>query len=173
MASVPPGQLQPRKASTALEIYPNAWVVGNDGNWSSFPIDIGSPVQRLDVLVSLKNAFLSLPSPEYCQQTKPLDCVPFKANESESWNTTDGADAVQLLLDGTPSLGNQRIELLALWPGTIGLLPLPSLNAPLAFTGTNASHSTLLQTLKSKGLIPSLSYSYYAGSSSRSSCGRC
>jgi hypothetical protein len=49
--------------------------------------------------------------------------------------------------------------------GSMGLAPKLSNFALLEFSGMNSSNSSILQTLKTKGTTPSLSFGYFAGAS--------
>ncbi|KAF2210474.1 hypothetical protein CERZMDRAFT_45500 [Cercospora zeae-maydis SCOH1-5] len=84
-------------AESPLLIPSSGWG-GNDGKWSTFEIDVGTPAQRFSVLPSTSDGEIWVPVPEGCDSSIP-DCTSsrgieavngvqssgFQSNESSSW----------------------------------------------------------------------------------------
>ena len=163
---------------------------GDDGSWSTFWADIGTPPQTVRLLPSTSGNAVGPVLPQGCTPQDPSNCARlrgavFSPNQSSTWaeiglyqlalteeaalgysgNGEYGFDSVRLGLpgDGHPLVTHQVIEGFAtkdFYLGTIGLSP-HSINIS-SFNNPNAS---FLASLKSQGQIPSLSWSYTAGAS--------
>lgn len=156
-----------------------------NGPWSSFALRVGSQQQIARVLVSTAGQATWVVLPDGCKA--PI-CAPslrggtFNINESQTWNGTGnyslgielnlnysyvgayGLDTVALGFsssNGGPPLDSQvvaGIETNSYYMGMFGLGPQPT-----NFTNFSEPHPSFLSTLKSKNLIPSLSWGYTAG----------
>jgi hypothetical protein len=156
---------------------------GNDGNWSVIPIQVGSSKKGFQVLVSISSSDTLLPWPDYCSQSNITTCGAdrgvdgsdgFVTSSSSSWNASSGGnqgwDTINLSLAGGPVVDQQPItgiDSATPFLGSLGLLPKLSKYSPLEFSGTNSSNSSILQTLKTRGTTPSLSFGYLAGAAYR------
>lgn len=170
--------LKPRSAlPQPLVISGRGWN-GNDGNWSTVPIRVGSTSQEVFVLVSTSQSGTSVPLPGSCSGIK--NCAAdrgvaegsgFVPANSPTWNassdgsqgrdTIDMSDAKGPILKQQPIFG---IESASPFLGSVGLAAAPSGLVPVPyFLGTNSSNSSILDTLKTQGTTPSLSFGYLAG----------
>ncbi|KAK5119346.1 hypothetical protein LTR85_007702 [Meristemomyces frigidus] len=187
-----------------LELSPSWSFDGDDGNWSTFAIGVGTPAQTFRVLPSTSGSETWVPLPQGCQGilANVSDCgdlrgvndvnnAPssgFQTNASSSWQTIGiyelsteqalfgtgddglyGRDTLMLdLLSTSTSSANQSQNLSSqtiagvatadFWLGSLGLG-----TATGNFTVQSENIPSLLDTLKSQGLIPSLSFGYTAG----------
>ncbi|KAH6675062.1 aspartic peptidase domain-containing protein [Halenospora varia] len=189
--------LQERETLPApIVIAPSQEWDGDDGSWSSFPIQVGTPPQLLRVYVSTALHQTSVVLPQGCIATDPTDCAnlrggEFKLNESSTWvkNTANLSTDIYPFLVGEQLgyTGKARLgfdDLTLDWAGAGG----PSLKnqtiagiatkdsylgvlglAPRAsnFTSFNNPIPSLMQNLKNQSLIPSTSYGYTAGNQYR------
>ncbi len=163
---------------------------GNDGPWSTFTVQVGSPAQNVRLLISTAGTATWVILPEGCPTGSRAECVnlrgqQFNWNASSSWQFNDyydlvlqsnlgyagsgafGFDRVALGWqgDGGPVLDHQVVAGIAtedFWLGSFGLTPRPT-----NFTDFNGPQPSFLQTLQNKSEIPSLSWSYTAGASYR------
>ncbi|KAH8599268.1 aspartic peptidase domain-containing protein [Bisporella sp. PMI_857] len=166
---------------------------GADGPWSSFILQIGTPPQNIKVFLSTASIQTWAVAPEGCiTGVDPSDCTStrgriYNLNSSSTWrpnlaNTSTqiynlgleshlgyqgvgryGFDTIQLGFDGNggPNLDNQTVASISttdFWLGFFGVNPRPS-----NFTNFNDPVSSFMENLKSKDLIPSLSWAYTAG----------
>ena len=81
----------------ALGIASSRHWLGNDGPWSTFKIDVGSPPQTLEVLPASSLSFTLVVLPEGCPQNSPTDCNTLrggvlKTNELSSWVSLTAAN---------------------------------------------------------------------------------
>lgn len=156
-----------------------------NGLWSSFALRVGSQEQVVRVLVSTAAQATSVVLSSGCEAPS---CAPssrggtFNVSESDTWNGTGiyplglelnlgyrdtglyGLDMVALgygsAIGGT-ALDSQvvvGIETTSYYIAMFGLGPQPT-----NFTDFSDPHPSFLSTLKTKNLIPSLSWGYTAG----------
>jgi hypothetical protein len=159
---------------------------GNDGPWSTFTVQVGTPAQNVRVLISTAGSATWVVVPEGCVLDGPSNCADlrgqdFQRNASSTWEFNDyyelllesnlgytgsggfGFDKVGLGWQGSggPLLDHQVVAGIAtedFWLGTFGLTPRPT-----NFTDFNDPQPSFMETLQNKSLIPSLSWSYTAG----------
>lgn len=74
-------------ASYPLILDAQLWA-GNDGNWSAWPIDIGSPSQHFNVLPATSHGEIWVPLPEGCQSSSSTNF----ANTSDCGASRGAAD---------------------------------------------------------------------------------
>ena len=170
---------------------------GNDGPWSTFDIHVGTPPQPLRVLVSLNAGEIWVISANKteggCLATDPPGCGQargglFTTNLSTTWqnkgdydldieqnlngnlyNGDYGLDAVGLGLadSGGIRLDSQTIAALSTKDPYLGYLGVN--NHGTNFTSLANGEVGFLESRKSTGNIPSLSYAYSAGAQYRKS----
>ena len=163
---------------------------GNDGKWSSFAVQIGSPPQVIRVLPSTSGSSLWAVLPEECTKFDPSTCADdrggaFNPNISTSWvekglfqlpdyseqaalpsiynvNSSWGLDNITLdwPANGGLSLEKQVTAAYAAKDFYIGSLGLSPYPTNVTYT---EEYPSLLSTLRSRSFIPSLSYGYTAG----------
>ena len=168
---------------------------GNDGPWSSFPIQIGTPPQTLKILPSTKGSQTWAVLPEGCTPSDPANCTTarggvYQPNSSSTWNQNQGAsgglfpllletnldetgnglygyDTVVLGRQGSngPSLTQQVVAGIATKAFYLGVFGLSPNSVVLP--ETNNQLPDYLSTLNQSNLIPSLSWSYTAGNQYR------
>jgi hypothetical protein len=159
---------------------------GNDGPWSTFTIQIGTPAQNVRVLISTAGSATWVVLPEGCPEGGIPDCTnlrgdDYQASNSSSWKFEDYFDLIlesQLGYEGTALFGYERVgigwqgdggpvlddQVIAgiatedFWLGSFGLTPRPT-----NFSDFNDPKPSFMQTLQNQSLIPSLSWSYTAG----------
>ena len=169
--------------------------VGNDGPWSSFTIQVGSPAQDVEVLVSTAGYQTWVVVPQGCTSSDPLNCATRRGNEfnlsqSSSWKQNNvtangtftlgieanlgytgngefGYDTVALGWQGSggPSLEQQIVAGIATPEFYLGIFGLNP--RPTNFTNFNDPVPSYMSTLKQRSMIPSLSWSYTAGNQYR------
>ncbi|KAF1814180.1 acid protease, partial [Eremomyces bilateralis CBS 781.70] len=161
---------------------------GDDGPWSSFSIQIGTPPQRSRLFASTRSTSFWVPVPEGCTKDDPDDCGEnrgflFNTGSSTSWeskglyeletyeeaklglsgNGLYGFDSVTIGWPGDngPTVSNQAIAGIATKDFYLGGIPL----TPWAtnFTDIQNPFPSFLTTLKDNGSIPSISWGYTAG----------
>ena len=164
-----------------------------DGRWTSFDLRIGQPAQQVGLLVSTASQYLMATLGDGCTIWNASNPCPndlgqvFRRNQSKT-SQNEGSydtgsfeknlvgddilafisDNVSLGADVTISMPTLKSQLVALFqPGTFapngsyfGLLGLSP--APVSL-GNGVQYPTLFATLKSQGIIPSLTWSYTAG----------
>ncbi|MCJ1455419.1 hypothetical protein MMC28_005774 [Mycoblastus sanguinarius] len=196
-AAVP--QLTARAASTGvpapISIPASQDFVGNDGPWSSFTLQIGSPAQDVEVLISTAGFQTWAVVPQGCTSSDPTNCATLRGGEfvpsqSSTWKQNNvtangtfnleieanlgysgngeyGYDTVILGWQGSggPSLDQQIIAGIATPEFWLGIFGLSPL--PTNFTNFNHPVPSFISTLKEKSMIPSLSWSYTAGNQYR------
>ncbi|KAL6721947.1 hypothetical protein ACLMJK_001052 [Lecanora helva] len=74
-----------------VSIPPSKDFDGNDGPWSSFPIQIGTPPQTVKVLISTASSQTWAVDPQGCQPSDPANCSAarggfFRPNDSSTWH---------------------------------------------------------------------------------------
>ena len=168
---------------------------GNDGPWSSFTIQVGSPAQDVKVLISTASHQTWVVLPQGCTSSDPPTCGisrgrEFHPNESTSWTANNatsndlfalglelnlgytgngeyGYDAVALGWQGSggPLLNHQIVVGIATKDFYLGNFGLNP--RPTNFSGFNNPVSSYMSNLKKESLIPSLSWGYSAGNQYR------
>lgn len=166
---------------------------GDDGFWSTFAIRVGTPEQVLKVLPSTTVPETWVVLDEGCTTADQKTCPDdrggiYDFNKSSTWEKKNlfqlgvelnlgydiqnageyGFETLSLGYKGSdgPTLENQVIAGIAtkeFYLGSLGLTP-----RPINFTAED-QHPSLLSTLKSQNLIPSLSFGYSAGAYYRKS----
>ena len=179
-----------------LSIAPSQEFQGNDGPWSTFPIEAGTPPQTLKVLISTTSSQTWAILPQGCGPSDPANCSItrgglFQPNSSSTWKQDQ--DVAGGLSPLTPEAG-QTDNATGLYgydtvtlggPGTTGQKLDQQVVAGIAakypfylgFLGLNPQSIDLPQTtfqlpdllsnLNQSGLIPSLSWAYTAGNQYR------
>ncbi|KAJ8068308.1 hypothetical protein OCU04_003871 [Sclerotinia nivalis] len=138
---------------------------GDDGEWSSLALRVGTPAQDVRVLVSTNSP----------QTLVVLPLGWFQADLGYSQSADFGLDSIGLgYVSGTnnPTLYNQIIGAIAtpspFYTGIFGLGP-----QPVNFTTIgNSSVPSYFSSLRSQKLIPSLTWSYTAGEKYRLKAGQ-
>lgn len=158
--------------------------------WSSFNLRVGTPAQNIRVLISTAGQATWVISPLYCSSFKSPTCNQdgggiFNSNKSQSWTMGSynalglegnlypdvyggsyGFDTVALGISNAtkgPSLSNQvvaGIDVPSPW-FFMGMFGLGS--QPTNLTNFDNPRPSFLSTLKTRNIIPSLSWSYTAG----------
>ena len=165
---------------------------GDDGNWSSFALRVGSPEQIVRVLPSTAGQQTWVVSPQGCPPGRHGTSTSSSCNESRgglfdatrssSWQALGNYSLdleIDLVQDDTAPYGRDMIAL-----GFANSIGGPTLNSQvisalatddyyigvfgLGHQGTNISNFTdplpsFLTTLRNQSLIPSLSWAYTAG----------
>ena len=178
-----------------ISIAPSQEFDGNDGPWSTFPIQIGTPPQTVKVLVSTASSQIWAVVPDGCVQSDPANCSIsrgglFQPNSSSTWNRNQdaagglfpinleinlndtgvglyGYDTVTLGGQGSsgPTLDQQVVAGIATKAFYLGLFGLNPESMPLP--ETSAPLPNYLSSMNQSDLIPSLSWSYTAGNQYR------
>lgn len=168
---------------------------GNDGPWSSFALQIGTPPQNVKLLISTAGSQTWTVVPEGCTSIDPSGCVSsrggqFDAARSTTWTRSNatsngslplgleanlgyfgsgeyGYDTVSLgwQASGDPSLSQQVVAGITTKEFNLGMFGLDP--RPTNFNGSDHPVQGYLGTLWQKSLIPSLSWSYTAGNQYR------
>ena len=176
-----------------ISIAPSQEFDGNDGPWSSFPIQIGTPPQTVKVLVSTASSQTWAVNPQGCLASDLGNCPTlrggfFNPNVSSSWNQNqDVANGLAPLLlesnflnetgnglygydtivlgSGGPTLDQQVVASIATKQFYTGLFGLNPQSSELP--ETTFQIPAYLSKLNQSNLIPSLSWSYTAGNQYR------
>lgn len=168
---------------------------GNDGPWSSFYIEIGSPPQDVKVLISTAGYQTWAVLPQGCIASDPPDCATsrggqFIPSQSSTWkynnasangtftleletnldysgNGDYGYDTIVLGYQGSngPSLQQQTIAGIATKEFYLGIFGLNPRSTN--FSTLDNPVPSYMSNLKDKSLIPSLSWAYTAGNQYR------
>ncbi|KAF2220413.1 aspartic peptidase domain-containing protein, partial [Elsinoe ampelina] len=169
-----------------ISFAPSQYWEGNDGAWSTFPLQVGTPPQVVRVLPSTAGYNNWVVAPRGCPASYPDQCPDqrgalFTSNDSSTWK---GRDVFQLGLNqnlGYTASGSFGFDKLTLgwsgsggptddnaiiawyigttyWLGIFGLKPQAT-----NFTDINNPQTSFMSRLKDRNLIPSLSYAYTAG----------
>ncbi|KAF7185002.1 hypothetical protein HII31_13625 [Pseudocercospora fuligena] len=176
----------------ALSLGPSQYWDGNDGPWTSFPLQLGNTNNPQNIRVFASTAIgttLSI-SADGCPSYYPSDCADsrgfiFNANESLTWVANSmynvgieqnlgmdtqgptGFDTVTLGWQGS-TIGTVNHSVVfnlgdsQYWLGLLGLKPQPS-----NFTTFNDPQPSIMQDLVNHNITPSLSYGYTAGNQYR------
>ena len=168
---------------------------GNDGPWSTFTLQVGTPAQDVRVMVSTQHWQTLVINPLGCGGGEPQNCADlrgglFNQNDSTTWLQNDvspngtfeigveqnlgytgnglyGADTVALGWQGSngPSLDQQVVGSIATPDFYMGVFGLDP--RPTNFSTFTNPVPSYMQNLKSQNLIPSLSWAYTAGNQYR------
>lgn len=168
---------------------------GNDGPWSSFTLQIGTPAQNVNVLISTAGYQTWAVVPEGCTPSDPPSCAvlrggKFLTNQSSTWTrnnvTTNGTftlglelnldysgnglfgyDTIGLGWQGSngPSLDQQIVAGIATKEFYLGIFGLNP--RPSNFTNFNHPVPSYMANLRERSMIPSLSWGYTAGNQYR------
>ncbi|KXT03961.1 hypothetical protein AC578_9294 [Pseudocercospora eumusae] len=176
----------------ALSLGPSQYWDGNDGPWTSFPLQLGNANNPQNIRVFASTAIgttLSI-SAGGCPSYYPSNCPDsrgfiFNANESLTWVANSmynvgieqslgmdtqgptGFDTVTLGWQGS-AIGTVNHSVVfnlqdsQYWLGLLGLKPQPS-----NFTTFNDPQPSIMQDLVNHNITPSLSYGYTAGNQYR------
>ena len=178
-----------------LVIPPSQAFDGNDGPWSSFYLQLGSPPQDIKVLISTAGYQTWAVLPQGCTTSDLPDCPTsrgglFIPSQSSTWrynnesvngtftigletnldysgNGDYGYDTIVLGYQGSngPSLQQQTIAGIATKEFYLGIFGLNPRSTN--FSTFNDPVPSYMATLKDKALIPSLSWAYTAGNQYR------
>ena len=168
---------------------------GNDGPWSSFYLELGSPPQDVKVLISTAGYQTWTVLPQGCIASDPPDCGTsrggqFIPSQSSTWkynnasvngtftlgletnldysgNGNYGYDTVVLGYQGSngPSLEQQTIAGIATKEFYLGIFGLSPQSTN--FSNLDNPVTSYMATLKDRSMIPSLSWAYTAGNQYR------
>ncbi|KAL8833442.1 MAG: hypothetical protein Q9176_007982 [Flavoplaca citrina] len=170
---------------------PSQWWDGQDGEWSSFDLRVGTPEQTVRVFPSTAGSATWVVRPGGCEPPSQ-ECTAsrgglFDQNRSSTWNELGpytlaleqnlgrkgsgvfGLDTLSLGLTNTtggPTLDSQIIAGIETEKWYNGILGLQQ--QPMNLSDFSDSQPTVLSTLRAKNLIPSLSWAYTAGAHYRS-----
>ncbi|KAK4506800.1 hypothetical protein PRZ48_000533 [Zasmidium cellare] len=174
----------------AINIGPSQYWDGDDGPWSSFPLQVGNHAQNVRALVSTQANTVITVGADGCPSFYPSNCNDlrgqlFLPNESITWvansvynlgieqnlgmdpDSDVGFDTVTLGWQGSGGPSVQRATVFNLaspdyWIGAFGLRPDPA-----NFTNQNDPQLSFMQQLVNNNTIPSLTYGYTAGNQYR------
>ena len=177
--------------SAPIIVSPSQQFEGNDGPWSTFTIQIGTPAQDVSVMVSTAGYQTWAVVPQGCPSTEPANCAQLRGrllnvSDSTTWvqnnissngtfalgleenlgysaNGLYGFDTVALGWQGSspPSLRGQIVAGIAAPEFYFGIFGLDP--RPTNFSTFNHPVSSYMSNLKSQDLIPSVSWGYTAG----------
>ncbi|KAE9375809.1 acid protease [Stipitochalara longipes BDJ] len=191
------GQVHSRSTYPAPVIVPSSesWD-GNDGPWSTFVFQIGTPPQTIKLLPSTASDQTWVVATEGCQTGDPSDCHTLRGelydyNTSSTWDpnlSSLSSDIYPLELEVALNYtGNGRYGFDDITLGYVGSGGLAVKNQSIAgiatksyfmglfgltprsqnFTNFNNPIPSFMQSLQSEQQIPSLSWSYTAGNQYR------
>lgn len=194
---IPRYQLSRRSTSTPapIEFPASQDFDGNDGPWSSFALQLGTPPQTVKVLISTASDQTWAVLPQGCTSKDPSNCQSsrggfFVPEQSHTWmqnNITNGStfsfhlesnlgyfstakygfDTVTLGWRGSggPSLKHQVVAGVATKDFYLGLFGINPRS--INFTNFDNTFSSFMSVLKDNSMIPSVSYAYTAGNQYR------
>ena len=171
--------------------------VGDDGPWSSFLIDVGSPPQQVQVLVSTDVSSTWVVAPGGCGPAYPVNCTgarggAYDSTKSSTWNANAlytlnaetnlgnpygasnqigsyGYDTIGV--PGQGEVANVSVNhqvIAAIETNTYYLGNLGLSSQNITFAADSSNTSpSFLGSLRNENLIPSLSFGYTAGASYR------
>lgn len=158
---------------------------GPEGNWSTFPLNAGTPNQDFNLLVSTNTPYLALPFSNYCAQNPAPGCglrrgaLPFlgqpsdgfSISQSSSWIATNMTDVAAAGWGVLGSIDKRRIRVEVAQPesqlmGTIGLRALPYHRHSWLGTAYLGYMDSFLQTALTDTTV-SWSFAYTAGAAYR------
>ncbi|KAF3908986.1 hypothetical protein ABW20_dc0108158 [Dactylellina cionopaga] len=189
VANVRSQQQIPNLNATALNwAWSTAWE-GNDGNWGTFWMHVGTPSQVVRVLPATTWQETWVIDTEACRGSTPEQCndlrgKTYNVNSSSTWSD-QGLFKTDLAKDlGYNAIGDYGMDKLGLTNADsgvtledqvvvtttsnqwyIGLFGLG--NQPTNFSDFNNPQPSFLTSLYNKGLIPSLSWGYQVGAEYR------
>ncbi|KAH0562683.1 hypothetical protein GP486_002640 [Trichoglossum hirsutum] len=171
-----------------VSVPPSQYWDGDNGPWSTFAIEAGTPPQNLRVLASTSSSSTWVVVPDGCIPSDPSDCpslrgFTFQTNSSRSWtdaglfqlplhsltllgysgNAKFGLDNLTLGWQGQggPELNHQVVGGIATKDFFVGSL---GINArAVNFTDFNYPNASLLGTLRAENKIKGTSFGYTAG----------
>ena len=182
-------------SAAPIAIPPSQDFDGNDGPWSSFYLQIGSPAQNIKVLISTAGYQTWAVVPQGCIASDPPDCTTlrgglFTPGQSSTWqyqnasvngtftlgletnleysgNGDYGYDTVVVGYQGSngPSLPQQTIAGIATKEFYLGIFGLNPRSTN--FSTFSEPVPSYMATLKNRSMIPSLSWGYTAGNQYR------
>ena len=168
---------------------------GNDGPWSSFTVQVGTPLQDVKVLVSTASYQTLVVVPEGCTSSDPPDRASSRGGEfvsslSSTWRANNitangtftlelegnlgysgngdyGFDTVGMSWQGsgTTSLEQQIVGKIATKQFYLGIFGLDP--KPTNCSKFNNPVPSYMTTLKERNIIPSISWGYTAGNQYR------
>ena len=168
---------------------------GNDGPWSSFTLQVGTPAQDVKVIISTAGDQTWVVLHQGCTASDPANCGALRGgeffpNQSTTWVLNNGSshgyfdlalkanlgyfgngeygyDTVTLGWQGSggPSLQQQVVAGIATKEFYLGLFGINP--SPSNFSSFNDPVPSYMTTLKDRSMIPSLSWSYTAGNQYR------
>ncbi|KAG8527699.1 uncharacterized protein KY384_007853 [Bacidia gigantensis] len=188
-----------KRASTAIpapiSVAPSQKFEGFDGPWSTFPIQIGTPPQSINILISTASTQTWAIDPQGCVQSDLSNCSTsrggfFNSNKSSTWSQNVDASnglfpidleanlnvtAVGAYGDDTVTLGGQgsdgpelQKQVVATIANKAFYLGSFGLNPQsVSLPQSPALLSSFLSNLNASNSIPSLSWSYTAGNQYR------
>ncbi|KAF2214779.1 hypothetical protein CERZMDRAFT_66028 [Cercospora zeae-maydis SCOH1-5] len=169
---------------------------GNDGPWSSFPVQIGVQPQTVRVLPGTSATSVFTVSPAACPDYYPENCPQqrgntFDVSKSNTWTPnsiynvgieqnlgldTDGTAGYDSVTIGWPGAVQAKadhnvvfnLESPNFWVGMFGLNPRPTnFTTAASITEFNNGQVSFMQSLVNNRTIPSLSWGYTAGNQYR------
>ncbi|MCJ1385961.1 hypothetical protein MMC17_009086 [Xylographa soralifera] len=178
-----------------LSVPPSESFIGNDGPWSGFELQVGTPPQNVDVFVSTTGSETFVVLSGGCQQLDPSTCPSDRGNifdisASRTWNSK-GSYALQLDTNlgldsvydsgayglddialgwqgsGLPTLKNQTIAGTTSTDFWVGVFGISPYPTNLSGFNPDESIPTYLQTLRDSNSVPSLSWGYTGGAQYR------
>ncbi|KAH8603051.1 aspartic peptidase domain-containing protein [Bisporella sp. PMI_857] len=176
----------------AVVVPPSGNWEGNDGLWSTFSIQIGSPAQKVNALVSTASNQQLVVSAGACSTGSSTTCKTapastFDPKSSSTWIRNNGTAQVlatdlnstevlygtdTIALSGISSLSSPN-QLLGITPNNLSFnsLGLNPSSSNFSSSGFSLSYESYISSLKSQNKIPSLSYGYAAGAHYRQALG--
>ncbi|RDW70342.1 hypothetical protein BP5796_08739 [Coleophoma crateriformis] len=165
---------------------------GNDGQWSTFPIQVGTPPQLVKVLPGTSAYQTLVVLPQGCIETDPSDCAQqrggqFLVNSSSTWqanlaNLTSniypleietrlgltgrglyGFDDITIGFQGAGGPQLKNQTIAGIATKDFFLGLLGLTPRPTNFTSYNNPIPSFVENLRAGGMIPSTSWSYTAG----------
>ena len=187
------------RASTVpapIVIPPSQKYEGNDGPWSTFQFNVGTPAQTVDVLISTASYQTWAVVQQGCPSSEPANCAQlrgglFQYSQSSSWvqNNVSANGTYALGLEenldytgdnglygyDTVTLGLQGSDVPTLEQQIVAGIATPDFYLgefgldprPTNFTNFNHPVDSYMSNLKEQNLIPSLSWGYSAGNQYR------
>ena len=164
---------------------------GNDGPWSSFTLQVGTPAQDVKIFISTAGYQTWVVLPQGCTAADPANCVAlrggeFSPSQSSTWVLNNGSSQgyFELALEtnlgysgngefgydtvtmgwqgsGGPSLQQQVVAGIATKEFYLGIFGLAP--QPSNFSNFDSPVPSYITNLKHQSVIPSLSWSYTAG----------
>jgi hypothetical protein len=160
---------------------------GPEGNWSTFPLNVGTPGQDFNVLVSTNTPYLALPFPEYCERNPDPYCGSsrgalqflgqpsdgFSTLQSSSWIAANKTDVIRVgwSVDDFNNTDRDIIDVAQperQFLGMMGLRALPSHTFGYSWLGIAYldGKDSFLQTLL-RNTVVSWTFGYTAGAAYR------